>query len=208
MVEAPPIKHVPDGSSQISWNPSELQTSYERLLRLYIDQLQKDEFNPYQPIPLIFLKSFSPFFLMLSWKRAVLFFKVPNTLRQDLVGETIVLRELERLNDQTLRGVAECNRINYRRLLQRSVFGWLPKLTGIVVLLLSVAKTIKESVGMDIFAAVPSAVWHYLVLFAVGLLLGSILNLVILLPRVLLVRALDDLIAIAVALRGTPKPER
>ena len=109
MVEAPPIKHVPDGSSQISWNPSELLTSYERLLRLYIDQLQKDEFNPYQPIPLIFLKSFSPFFLMLSWKRAVLFFKVPNTLRQDLVGETIVLRELERLNDQTLRGVAECN---------------------------------------------------------------------------------------------------
>jgi len=207
MVKAP-IKHMPDGSSQISWNPSELLTNYERLLRLYTDQLQKEEFNPYQPIPFRFLKSFSPFFLMRSLKLVALFFKVPNTLRQDLVGGAIVLQELERLNDQTLHGVAECSRINYRRLLQRSVFGWLPKLTGIVVLLLSVAKTIKESVGMDIFAAVPSAVWHYLVLFAVGLLLGSILNLVILLPRVLLVRALDDLIAIAVALRGTPKPER
>src|SRR6266478_5710011 len=196
MVEAPPIKHMPDGSSQISWNPSELLTNYERLLRLYIDQLQKkDEFNPYQPISSIFLKLFSPLFLMRFLKRAALFLKAPNTLRQDLVGGAIILQELERLNDQTLHGVAQCNRINYRRLLQRSVFGWLPKLTGIVVLLLSVAKTIKESVGTDIFAAVPSAVWHYLVLFAVGLLLGSILSLVILLPRVLLVRALADLIA-------------
>jgi hypothetical protein len=209
MVEAP-IKHMPDdtGSSQISWNPSELLANYERLLRLYIDQLQKDEFNPYQPIPLIILKSFTPRFLMGSWKRAALFLKVPNTLRQDLVGGAIILQELERLNDQTLRAVAECNRINYRRLLQRSVFGWLPKLTGIVVLVLSVAKIIKESGGMDIFATLPSAVWHYLVLFALGLLLGSALSLVLSLPLLLLVRALDDLIAITVALRGTPKPER
>ena len=209
MVEAP-ISHMPGGTglSQILWKPSELLTNYERLLRLYTDELQKDEFNPYQSIPLLLLKSFSPSFQKRFWKRAALIFKVPNTLGQELVGGTIILQELERLNDQTLRGVAECNRINYRRLLQRSVFGWLPKLTGIVVLLLSVAKTIKESVGMDIFAAVPSAVWHYLVLFAVGLLLGSVGNLVLLLPGLLQVRALDDLIAIAVALRGTLKPER
>src|SRR5882762_6679394 len=109
MVEAPPIKHVPDGSSQISWNPSELLTNYERLLRLYIDQLQKDEFNPYQPISSIFLKLFSPFFLKGSCKRAALFLKVPNTLREDLVGGDIILQELERLNDQTLHGVAECS---------------------------------------------------------------------------------------------------
>jgi hypothetical protein len=203
MVEAPPIKHMPDGSSQISWNPSELLTNYERLLKLYTDQLQKEEFNPYQPIPFIFLKSFSPFFLMRSLKLVALFFKVPNTLRQDLVGGAIVLQELERLNDQTLHGVAECSRINYRRLLQRSVFGWLPQLIGIVVLVLSVVKTIKESGGVDIFAALPS-----LVAVAVGLLLGSALNLVLSLHLLLLVRALDDLIAITVALRGTPKPER
>jgi|SRR5882724_5237045 len=202
MVKAP-IKHMPDGSSQISWNPSELLTNYERLLKLYTDQLQKEEFNPYQPIPFIFLKSFSPFVLMRSLKLVALFFKVPNTLRQDLVGGAIVLQELERLNDQTLHGVAECSRINYRRLLQRSVFGWLPQLIGIVVLGLSVAKTIKESGGVDIFAALPS-----LVAVAVGLLLGSALNLVLSLHLLLLVRALDDLIAITVALRGTPKPER
>jgi hypothetical protein len=34
------------------------------------------------------------------------------------------------------------------------------------------------------------------------------LNLVLSLPMLRLVRALDDLIAITVAFRGTPKPER
>jgi hypothetical protein len=209
MVETP-IKHMPDGTgpSQISWKPSELLTNYEQLLRLYTEELQKDEFNPYQPIPLILLKSFSPSFQMHFWKRAAPIFKVPNTLGQDLMGGAIILQELERLNDQTLRGVAECNRINYRRLLQRSVFGLVPKITGTVGLLLAVAKTLKESVGVDIFAALPSAVWRSLVASAVGLLLGSALNLVLSLPMLLQVRALDDLIAITVALRGTPKPER
>jgi hypothetical protein len=209
MVEAP-ISHTPDGTDrgQISWKPSEPLTNYERLLRLYTDELQKDEFNPYQPIPLILLKSVSPSFQMLIWKRAVSIFKVPNTLGQDLVRGATILQELERLNDQTLRGVAECNRINYRRLLQRSVFGLVPKITGAVGLLLAVAKTLKESVGVDIFAALPSPVWRSLVASAIGLLLGSVGNLVLLLPGLLQVRALDDLIAIAVALRGTPKPER
>jgi hypothetical protein len=209
MVEAP-IKHTPDGTDpgQISWKPSELLTNYERLLRLYTDELQKIDFNPYQPIPLILLKSVSPSFQMRFWKRAVPIFKVPNTLGQDLVGGAIILQELERLNDQTLRGVAECSRINYRRLLQRSVFGIVSKITGIVGLVLAVAKTIKESVGVDIFAALPSAVWRSLVALAVGLLLGSALNLVLWLPMLLQVRALDDLIAITLALRGTPKPER
>jgi len=83
-----------------------------------------------------------------------------------------------------------------------------PKITGAVGLLLAVAKTLKESVGVDIFAALPSPVWRSLVASAIGLLLGSVGNLVLLLPGLLQVRALDDLIAIAVALRGTPKPER
>ena len=209
MVEAP-IKHMPDGSSQISWNPSELLTNYERLLRLYTDELQKDEFNPYQSIPLLLLKSFSPSFQKRFWKRAALIFKVPNTLGQELVGGTIILQELERLNDQTLHAVAECNRINYRRLLQRSVFKYWPTITGIGGVF-ALVKT-----GMDIFAALPSAVWNSLssavwnslIWLAVGLFLGSALNLVLSLPMLRLVRALDDLIAITVAFRGTPKPER
>src|SRR5258708_6756888 len=104
MVEAP-IKHMPYGTgpSQFSWKPSEVLTNYERLLGLYTDQLQNDEFNPYQPIPLLFLKSFSPSFQMRFWKRTAPFFKVPNTLGQDLAGGTIILKELERLDDQTLR---------------------------------------------------------------------------------------------------------
>jgi hypothetical protein len=216
MVEAP-ISHMPDGTGpgQISWKPSELLTNYERLLRLYTDELQKDEFNPYQSIPLLLLKSFSPSFQKRFWKRAAPIFKVPNTLGQDLVGGAIILQELERLNDQTLRAVAECNRINYRRLLQRSVFEFWPKIIGIVGVVFALVKTVKESTRMDIFAALPSifaalpsAVWDFLIWLAVGLLLGSALNLVLSLPMLRLVRALDDLIAITVAFRGTPKPER
>jgi hypothetical protein len=206
MVEAP-IDHMPCGPGRISWKPSELLTNYARLLRLYTDQLQKDELNPYQPIPSLFLKAFSPFFQMRFWKRAAPFFKVPDTLGQDLAGGAIILQELERLDDQSLRGVAECNRINYRRLLQRSVLGFLPKLTGILGLVLAAAKTIKESVGMDIFAALPSAVRDTLVPAALGLLLGSAFNLVLSLPMLALVRAFDDLIAITVAHRGKPEPE-
>ena len=60
----------------------------------------------------------------------------------------------------------------------------LPQLIGIVVLVLSVVKTIKESGGVDIFAALPSAVWNSLssavwnslIWLAVGLFLGSALN--------------------------------
>ncbi len=215
MVE-PPISHMPDGTgpSQISWKPSELLTNYERLLRLYTDELQKDEFNPYQSIPLLLLKSFSPSFQKRFWKRAALIFKVPNTLGQELVGGTIILQELERLNDQTLHAVAECNRINYRRLLQRSVFKYWPTITGIGAGIGGVFALVKT--GMDIFAALPSAlwnslssaVWNSLIWLAVGLFLGSALNLVLSLPMLRLVRALDDLIAITVAFRGTPKPER
>jgi hypothetical protein len=193
--------------SQTSWKPSELLANYERLLGLYVDQLQKDEFNPYQSIPLLFLKSFSPAFQMRFWKHATPFFKIPNTLRQDLAGGALILQELEGLDDQTLRAVAECSRINLRRLIRRTVFGWLPRLTGAVVFLLALPKAIKESVGTDIFAALPSTVVSYVAPLIVGLLVGSIGNLILSLPWLGIVRALDDLIAIAVVHRGTSKLE-
>jgi ABC-type dipeptide/oligopeptide/nickel transport system permease component len=68
-------------------------------------------------------------------------------------------------------------------------------------------KAIKESVGTDIFAALPSTAVLFIAALAVGLLLGSIVNLVLSLPWLGIVRALDDLITIAVARRGTPKLE-
>jgi hypothetical protein len=181
-------------------------TNYERLLRLYADELRRDEFNPHQTIPLMLLRAFSPSVQMRFWKRTRPIFKVPNTLGQDLAGGTIILQELEKLDDKTLHGVAECNHINYRRLLQRSAFGFFPRVFGVVVIVLGVAKTIKETIGFDKFAVLPSAVWDALIWLAVGLVLGSISNLVVSLPMLGMV--LDDLIAITIAYRGTPKPER
>ena len=200
----PPISHTPDGTGpgRVSWEPSELLTNYGRLLILYTDELRKVEFNPHQSIPSLIVKSFSFSFLKRAWKHTVPFLKVPNTLRQDLAGGRIILKELERLDDQTLRSVAECNRINYRRLLQRSAFGFLPKITGTVVLVLGAAKIMKETIGFD-FPVLPSVVWDALLVGTIGLVLGSVGNLVFALPMLGLVRALDDLIAITVAFRGT-----
>jgi hypothetical protein len=47
-------EHIVDSTrpGQISWKPSDLLANYERLLRLNTDQLQKEEFNPYESLPL------------------------------------------------------------------------------------------------------------------------------------------------------------
>jgi hypothetical protein len=209
MAEAP-ISHMPDdtGPSQIAWRPSEVLTNYERLLRLYADEARKDELNPHQPIPQLLLKSFSPSYVRRLLKSAGRILKVPNTLPQDLVGGTIVLQELEKLDDQTLHGIAECNRINHRRLLQRSAFGIFPKIFSVVVLVLGLVKTIKDIFDVDKFAVFFSVVWDILVSIAVGLAIGGVGNLILVLPMLGLVRAIDDLIAITVAFRGKPNPER
>lgn len=192
------------GPSQISRKPSDILANYERLLRLYTDQLRKVEFNPYQPYPLLLLKSLSPAFQLRFWKNPKHLFKVPNTLRLHLSGGALILQELEGFDDQTLRGVAECSRINYRQMLSQSVLGWFAKLAAFFALLLGLLKAI-EGVGIDI--ALPTEVVSLLAWAAVGLLLGSITNLILSLPLLGIVRALDDLIAIAVAQRGTRKPE-
>jgi hypothetical protein len=195
------------GPSQLSRNPPDILANYERLLQLYTDQLRQDEFNPYQSLPLIVLKSLSPAYQFRFWKNAAPFFSVPNTLRQDLRGGALILQELEGFDDQTLRGVTECSRINYRRVLGRSVLGWLPKLAAFIALVFALTKAIKEGVGTDLFAAVPTGIVSFLTMALVGLLLGSILNLILSLPGLGIVRALDDLIGIAVAQRGARKPE-
>jgi len=175
---------------------------YGRLLGLYSDYLRKDEFNPYQSIPLLLIKSLNPAFQMRFWKNAAPFLKVPNTLAQELPGGSVVLQELERLDDPTLRAIAECSRINSRRLFHRSVFGWLPKLTAAVAALLTMSKAIKEGIGVDVLGASTS----FLIGPLVGLLLGSIVNLIISAPMVGFSKAVDDLIALAIAQRGGTRP--
>ena len=219
MVEAP-ITQTPDGAglSQISWEPSELLTNYERLLKLCGDELRKDEFNPYQSIPRLFLKAFSWSYQRRFWKHTAAFSDIPNTLRQELAGGAMILQELERLNDQTLRAVAECNHINHRRLLKRSAVGLFSQSAVLFGAVLAAIRAIKEVLGIDIskpIADMLSAVLRTDITlatlatwFLVGLLLGSLLNFLALHPLLLLVRALDDLIAIAATHRGMPKPER
>jgi hypothetical protein len=218
MVEAP-IKQIPDdtGPGQISWKPSELLTNYERLLRLCGDELRKDEFA-YQPISQSFLKVFSRPYRRRLWEHMRAFLKVPNTLRQELVGGAVILRELERLSDQTLRGIAECSHINHRRLLQRSAIGRWSQSTVIFSAVLAAIKALKETFNIDISKPIADMLkWvsgmdislaAVAISFLVFLLLGSLFNFLLLHRLLHLVRGLDDLIAIAAVHRGMPKSER
>jgi hypothetical protein len=146
------------------------------------------------------------------------FLKVPNTLRQELVGGAVILRELERLSDQTLRGIAECSQINHRRLLQRSAIGRWSQSTVIFSAVLAAIKALKETFNIDISKPIADMLkWvsgmdislaAVAISFLVFLLLGSLFNFLLLHRLLHLVRGLDDLIAIAAVHRGMPKSER
>jgi hypothetical protein len=190
-------KHTVDraGLSENSAMSSGIMENYDRLLRNHIAQLRKDEFNPYQPFTLLLI---NPNFKLGFCKEAGRYLKTRNSFRLDLRGGARVLQELDEFNDQTLHGVSECSRINVRRVLGRRVLGRLPKPTAIFASLLAILKAIDTSL--------PAAVDSSLGSVVVGLLLGSILSLILSLPAIGIVRALDDLITIAVAQRGTRKP--
>jgi hypothetical protein len=187
---------------------SDLLAVYGRLLALYSERLRADEVNPYQSIPLLAARIFSPAFHVRVWKRAAPFWKTSNTLAQDLFGGDVVLRELEALDDQILRGIAECSRVNLRRLLRRSVLGWFPKLTAGAAAVVALAKAVKDGIGVDVPASLTSAAASLApvaVAAFVGLLLGSMVNVAFSMPKLGFVQAVDDLIAIAAAHRGGPR---
>jgi hypothetical protein len=185
--------------------PDPLAT-YAHLLTTYAQHLREHEFNPYQPIPLLLLRSFNPAFQLRFWRSTIPFFKVPNTLNQDFPDGFVVLRQLEVLDDATLRAVAECSRINCRRLLKRSVLGWFPKVGALALGLFAVPKAIKEGFGVDLLTTLaPFFVGPILAGLFVGALIGAIGNFVLSAPAVGFSRAVDDLIAVAVAARGTTK---
>jgi hypothetical protein len=194
-----------------SGKASDVLAVYERLLAVYVGQLQGDEFNPYQSLPRLVWRCFNSAFQMRFRKHAAAFLRTSNTLPQDLAGGSVVLRELETLDDKMLRGVAECNRINLRRLLRRSVLGWAPKLAAGAGVLIALPRALKDIFGVDVLAALSSEVASILTPVAVsafiGFVLGSIVNLALSMPKLGFLRAIDDLIAIAVAHRGVPRKE-
>ena len=180
--------------------------AYAHLLTTYADHLRQDEFNPYQSIPILLLKSINPAFQLRFWRSTAPFFKVPNTLNQDVRDGSFVLRQLESIDDATLRAVAECSRINCRRLLKRSVVGWFPKVGALALGLFAVLKAIKEGLDVDLLSTLaPLFVGPILASLFIGALFGAVGNFVVSAPAVGFARAVDDLIAVAVAARGTAK---
>jgi hypothetical protein len=185
---------------------SEVLTKYDHLLEQFAAELKNAPVNPYASILRMQLMSFSPSYLKSVVRSGSRFLMVPNTLVQDLCGGGLILQKLEGLDDQTLRGIAECSRINQRRMFRRSVMGLFPKIVSALIVVLGAAKAIKETLDVDIFEHLQIG-WAQTLLvgLAVGVLIGGVLNFILSIQRVRMIQAFDDLIAIAAAYRGTPK---
>ena len=191
---------------QTQGKSSEVLTKYDQLLERFTAELKNAPVNPYASIPRMCLMSFWPPSMISVVRSGSRFLTVPNTLRQDLSGGGLILQKLEGLDDQTLRGIAECSRINQRRVFRRSVMGFFPKIASALVVVLGAAKAIKETFNLNIFEHLHIE-WapDFLVALTIGALMGGVLNFIFSIQLVRLVQAFDDLIAIAAAYRGTPK---
>src|SRR5262245_13128562 len=128
------------GSDQNSRTPSDLLQNYDRLLAAYIYALKKEPMNPYQSVPVLFANFRSS---KLFRERVIEMTRrlnlIPNVLKMDFVGTGSIFHELENLDDQTLRGVAECSQINRRRMLRLSLMG-VPQIATYGAVVFGVAK--------------------------------------------------------------------
>ncbi len=168
---------------------------YDRLLREYVVAARSSPFSPYQPILLLLLKSFNPVFQWRSFWYTIRCHRNPNILNQDLLAGDMLLSRLAALDRPALDALAECNRINLDRMVRKSVFGWFTKLATGVVAVVGGAKAVQEVFGQSI--RLPPVVGVILVSGVVGLVIGAALNLVIYQPRIGVVRAFGDVVAIA-----------
>ena len=93
MTESSPPERVDRAGQALTPEKSpEVLAVYGRLLALYNEHLRRDEFNPYQSIPFMLLKSLNPAFHIRMWRnlcrQAAPFWNTSNTLPQGLVGGT------------------------------------------------------------------------------------------------------------------------
>jgi len=177
---------------------SKMPNEYDKLLGKYVVLLKKQPLNPYESYFVILAKSFNPFFQAKFWKSSYVkeFMKKPNTLAQELVGADEILEYLEIFDDDAIRSLLALNNMNLRRIQARSATSWITPGIATVGGLLTLT---------PIFQGLVTTISPFIKLLAISGLIGTIMgggmNALVSLPRIGLVKALGDILAIAVAYR-------
>ena len=166
--------------SSISTESGSLPMIYDELLSYYVELLGQSEFNPYQSYIKMLLKSFNPLFQLRFWRSPHIrdFLKVPNTLKQDLIGASDILARVQTLNANTLESVIIMNELNLKRLQNRCALSWFNKLAIGIGGLLGLLTALEKMTQLNIADAIPSYANELLVGGLVGMVIGGVINII------------------------------
>ena len=208
MAPREPSPHVQDagapGAPAMASPFHEAPETYHRLLDEYAQLLGTLDFNPYAPPVQLLRWSLHPWRQRHFWTTPHVsdFVKVPDALRQDLPCASAILERVHALDDQHLRALARCSALNASKMTHRVLLGAPNKIFVTLAALLAGAKGLNEAFGLDL-GRIAEPVLPLIVAALVGAVVGVVLNLLMFYHRLQMVRALDDIISIAVAARGT-----
>jgi hypothetical protein len=179
--------------------------TYGRLLAEYVALVETLEFNPYMPIGRQFLLFLNPLAVRRLRKMPMTrdFQRVPDAVRQELPHADKVLHSIHELDDAQLLALARCSRLNVDKLNNRLFFGGWNKAFVTTATVVAAAKGLKGL--FDINLDVPFIKKEALLAVLSGFAIPAIIGYFVLYHRVRLVRALDDIISIAVAARNLKK---
>jgi hypothetical protein len=197
--DASPVRSRSDGAPD----------TYGRLLAEYVALVETLDFNPYMPPAKAFLLGLDPRFVFRLRKTPFFrdFLRVPDAVRQELPHADKVLHSIHELDDAQLLALARCSSLNVDRLNNRLFFGGWNKAFVTTAAVVAVAKGLKGLFDINLYVPLLKEAFFCLLLtFAYF----AIIRYFVLHHRVGLVRALDDIISIAVAARNLKKrdPER
>jgi hypothetical protein len=191
VADRPPTSHI-----------DELPEQYRSLLAEYIELLKRSEVHPFQSSPKALLFMFRPDL----WTHPIVrdFARVPDAVRQELPHTGEILKAVVVLNDAQLRGLAHYSGLNVTKLTNRMVLGSANKALVSFAAALTAAKGLKEVFGVDFAVYVPPSVPIVggLIGLAIGLAANAVVSFLTLSHRLRLVRALDEIISLAVAAKN------
>jgi hypothetical protein len=113
------------------------------------------------------------------------------------VGASNVLAKLQTFGSGTIESLIAMNDINLSRLTRRSVLNWGNRVLVGTGSILGVWTALDKVLSIDISNVIPDRVIDYLLYALVGGMVGGVINMIILMPRIALVRALGDILTIA-----------
>lgn len=179
----------------------EVPETYSRLLAEYRELLKTLDLNPFMSLAEILRKIFNPRFEQ-QFARDILLntFQSSDAVGRELPCAADILKRLQALGEPQLRALARWSDLNVRKMTSHVFLGGWNKIFVAITAFVAVAKGVKEIFGLN----VADYLLHSEAMFSalLGLAAGFIFNILVLLHRVRLVRALDEIISTALAARN------